>query len=174
MRLDSRNGGFTLIEILVVIAIVGILASIAIPQYQRFQMRSKSVEAKSNLAAIRSAQSAHFSEFGVYVAAEPTPALIPGSLPVVFAPVTSGFAELGFQPSGRVLFSYAIATSADGSGYTAEAAGDLDEDAATQYWAVPMPQASGALVPARIGCNVGNLTPRQLGPCDTVFGQSVF
>ena len=61
---DGRRGsvGFTLIEVMIVIAIIGVIASIAIDQFQRFQLKSKSAEGKINLAAIRTAEMSYYSE----------------------------------------------------------------------------------------------------------------
>jgi type IV pilus assembly protein PilA len=173
-RRARRHSGFTLIELTIVIAIVGVLAAIAIPQYMRFQLKSKTAEAKSSLAAIRAAEAAHYAEFTAYVAAGQTPASIPGDAPVAFSPATAGFVELGFQPEGRVFFALAVAVSADGTGYTAEAAGDLDADGTPQYWAYPAPASDGNIVPGPIGCDVGNLAPHHIGPCGSDHGQSVF
>ncbi|HPG26749.1 MAG TPA: prepilin-type N-terminal cleavage/methylation domain-containing protein, partial [Myxococcota bacterium] len=61
--------GFTLIELMIVVAIIGILAAIAIPNFLRFQLKSKSSEGKVNIAAIRTAEESYLAEFGNYVAA---------------------------------------------------------------------------------------------------------
>ena len=112
---------------MICVAILGIICSIAVPQYMRFQLKAKSTEAKTNLKAIRAAEEAYYSEFGSFVAAVQTPASIPGTRSTTIAPPSPGFQRLGFEPAGEVFFAYAITVSSDGVGFTAEAAGDLDD-----------------------------------------------
>ncbi len=61
LKLRSKKG-FTLIELMIVVAIIGILAAIAIPNFMRFQARSRTTEARTNLGAIYTAQVSYFGE----------------------------------------------------------------------------------------------------------------
>jgi type IV pilus assembly protein PilA len=54
--------GFTLIELMIVVAIIGILAAIAIPNFLKFQAKSKQSEAKASLGAIYTGQISFFGE----------------------------------------------------------------------------------------------------------------
>jgi len=59
--------GFTLIEILIVVAIMGILVTIALPAYQGSILRSGRAEAKAELLQVASDQERYFSNFNTYV-----------------------------------------------------------------------------------------------------------
>ena len=82
--LQSKKG-FTLIELMIVIAIIGILAAIAIPNFLRFQAKSKQAEAKTNLGAIGTTAEAYRAEFDTYV---------------------TDWASLGWAASGTPRYSY--------------------------------------------------------------------
>jgi len=61
--------GFTLVELIIVIIIVGILASIGLSQYNKVVEKSRAAEARMILGTLRSAQIAEYMENGAYVVA---------------------------------------------------------------------------------------------------------
>jgi type IV pilus assembly protein PilA len=68
MKIALKKKGFTLVELMIVVAIIGILAAIAIPNFIKFQARSKQSEVKSNLKAYFTAQKAYYGEKDRYSA----------------------------------------------------------------------------------------------------------
>ncbi len=66
-RMHGKKG-FTLIELMIVVAIIGILAAIAIPNFLKYQAKSKQSEAKTNLGAIGTSAEAWRAEHDTYVA----------------------------------------------------------------------------------------------------------
>ena len=68
--MKKQSKGFTLIELMIVVAIIGILAAIAIPNFMRYQLRSKAAERKTNVGAIFKAEEAlRQSERRIFAAA---------------------------------------------------------------------------------------------------------
>lgn len=62
-----KNKGFSLVELMIVVAIIGILAAVAIPNFQRFQRKARQSEARSLLSGLYTATSSARSEWGVYI-----------------------------------------------------------------------------------------------------------
>ncbi len=109
------RSGFTLIELMIVVAIVSILASIAVPQYKKFQLKAKTSEAKINIHAIRVSEEWFATENDYYKVAGWAPGVVPGAARLPFDSQnadTEGFVMIGFRPAGDVYFSYLVAGSA--------------------------------------------------------------
>lgn len=69
-RRHRRQGGFTLLELLVVMTVIAILASVAIPSYQQSVMRSRRTDARVAMNALSTRLERCFTQFGAYDAAE--------------------------------------------------------------------------------------------------------
>jgi len=184
MESTHKSDGFTLIELMIVIAILGVLTATAIPAFQRMQMRSKTSEVKVNMVAIRIAEVAYRSEFGDFLAAQVSPAAYGGNLAVDFldtGPSGENFSTLGWEPEGRVYFQYGVSASTDANAFTIAAAADLDQNGTPQIWGYIMPDSNGALAPEILGCTgVWNPSTQStgltasVGPCGSTYGKSEF
>ena len=63
-EMPKKEHGFTLIEIIIVVAIIGILFAIALPQYQNYQVRTKVVEALVMVESVKTAIDVYHEEHG--------------------------------------------------------------------------------------------------------------
>jgi type IV pilus assembly protein PilA len=68
-RLNKKlnEKGFTLIELMIVVGIIGILVAIAAPNFARYQSKSRQSESKIALAAIYGGEKSFYSEYSAYI-----------------------------------------------------------------------------------------------------------
>jgi type II secretory pathway pseudopilin PulG len=104
-----------LIELIVVIVIVGILATVAVFAYMRHVRTGRIVEAKTFMAAIQGRQETYFQQFGQYVDVSSAHPLLAGSdepLAKPWNPTAPGWLELGARPqSGYTYFQFDVVAS---------------------------------------------------------------
>lgn len=170
---ENRTSGFTLVELMIVVAIIGVLASVAIPSFINYQLTSKRAEAFANLSSIAKAQKSYFAEYNSFVSAEPEPwftsTVLANTDKRDSAPIGEAFATLGFAPDGDVFFDYDTATAADplnGSCgtctegcFTSTAYGDLDGDGLYSILIYAHPDATGEICTTGLAGTTGPWLP---------------
>jgi type IV pilus assembly protein PilA len=63
---SKKSRGFTLVELLIVVAIIGVLSTLGVPTFRRMIQKSKKSEAKVNLGALYTAEAAFKAEYSVF------------------------------------------------------------------------------------------------------------
>ena len=129
IRRKLNKKGFTLIELMIVIAIIGILAAIAIPQFASYRQKSYNSAAQSDLRNVKTNQLSTLEVAGVFVAV----GLKPNSQP--FANVVE------LSEKGHIVTDELMATSAPGL----FAAGDIRMKSARQIASAVGDGATAAL-----------------------------
>ena len=138
-KLRSKKG-FTLIELMIVVAIIGILAAIAIPNFLRFQAKSKQSEAKTNLGGIFTAETAYFAEKNGFNGLDVVSWAPTGTCRYAYA-VSNSF-TLGDNTAGNVTAVKGVGTFDNTNNtFLAAAAGNIDTDATLDQWTMDQNRA---------------------------------
>lgn len=107
-QLLGRQSGFTLIEVMTVVAIIGVLTTLSVPSISKYSAKTRQAEAKTQLSSLFAAEKSFYAEFGAF---------------------HSMFGAIGYAPQGRMRYNVGFnavgtpANAADGftSTYTAPA-----------------------------------------------------
>lgn len=116
-----NHKGITLIELLIVVAIIGILATIAIPAYIGQQKRAARTEAYTNLQNLRLLEEQFYAENGCYYRTGGPPTVCTDTTIGNNTNTTTSVAAIhgfltGFHPGDSVQFAYSITTDSTGTG----------------------------------------------------------
>jgi type IV pilus assembly protein PilA len=152
----NRRAGFTMVELMITVALVGILAAVAIPQFIAYQAKSRRAEAYANVVAIATSEVAYYAESDTFVDAGAFPDWdLYGGLGTHKmtwdADSVAEYALLGWGPEGEVAYSYEV--NAGGSPgctcdncFTATAHGDVDADGGRGAVMYVYPEEAGGVM----------------------------
>jgi type IV pilus assembly protein PilA len=170
--LTKLRKGFTLIELMIVVAIIGILAAIAIPNFIRYQLTSKTSEARTVIGGIKTSMEAFRADYDEYPDNAGGIDLMPlgtgirnSKLPWVPSACDPACARgtaitactqyecMGYRPNGPVYYLYGqnIAGPNSGGGspdYTITALADLDADTIIGGWQFGTNNVTAGTTPA--------------------------
>ena len=141
-KCSKTEQGFTLIELMIVVAIIGILASIAIPKYLQWQARGRQAEAKSNLSGIYTAEIAFFGENNRYSGLTEVAFRVGGSSqqytyraqPTNAAGTAVGTPDVAPPAGGPTADNGVYPAASSATGFTATATTNLDQDPTLDEW----------------------------------------
>ncbi len=108
-----KQSGFTLIELMIVVAIIGILAAIAIPNFLAYQKKAITTEAKQELANIRTLEVTYNADELTY-----------GSLSSISWAL----------PTGKKRYTYSLSYSS--TTFLGKATGNIDGDSTVDKWTI--------------------------------------
>jgi type IV pilus assembly protein PilA len=144
MRGVASNRGFTLIELMIVVAILGIVAAIAVPNFLRYQAQSRQSEARMNLGGIFVSELAYFGEQSRFSSTTDIGYQIAGTSnrytyrthSTDATGADTGMVTINAGVGTVTPENTVIASASTMTGFTATATANLDNDATIDQWHV--------------------------------------
>jgi type IV pilus assembly protein PilE len=114
-----KNGGFTLIELMITVAVIGILAAIALPSYSSYIARSKRAEARAEVLKAEGWMERYYTENNRYSSTTAAPTTNPTAFSGAFGSVPK---------TGTAYYAVTLAVTAAGYTITATPTGSMNGD----------------------------------------------
>jgi prepilin-type N-terminal cleavage/methylation domain-containing protein len=117
MTIHKKHLGFSLVELMIVVAIIAVLAAVVIPNYMTYQNRSRQSEARILLSGVYASEITYFAEHSVYAGT---------------------FRDISFRPSSEPKYykNWYINISGDKFHFRASCSADLDRDGYYDLWMI--------------------------------------
>ena len=137
LRISHRQDrGFTLVELMIVVAVIGVIASLAIPNYMRFTARTRRSEMLETVSKIKLSFKNVFDNTGTFITVStaaagvtsvvnPTSASIPVGQPDTWDTHAPGWGEFQYTPDGPVRMRYTYTIAANGVDMTISVCGSF-------------------------------------------------
>ena len=118
IRRKQRSAGFSLLELMIVVAIVGILAAIAVPNYNGYVMRSKFTEATAQLSDLRVKLEQFYQDNRNYGSTAAVCGVVMPVATVRYFAYTCNFGAVGTNQGFTITATGIVAQGTDGIAYT--------------------------------------------------------
>jgi type IV pilus assembly protein PilE len=151
MTTQRKTGGFTLIEMMITVAIIGILTAIALPSYRNYVIRGKLVAGTNALATMRASMEQYYQDNRTYMSVSASSTVTPCTANAVTASNSLPF-NVNCATTGDVPTATTYRLRASGTGAVAGAVYTIDQTGAMTTVSYPTVWGGTASLPSNANC----------------------